>query len=197
VKAKMERFVTLATGNRVGPNVGYVTALDMAWQMGRIGRWTGAGECFWSDMLHSFVVADLCPDYLKCHALIHDSPECVGNDVPSPMKTAATRRMEHKIMRRTWKGLMLRELTKEEEAIIKVGDNRARNGEAWVIGNDGNRTSYPDRDGYAEKLVQQYLAEFPYKETIERTGRGPREFLARFHKYWAMSHICVTPYQGS
>ena len=100
-------FVTLASGQRCGRTWGHVTVLDMAWQMGRICRWTGAGEHFWSDMLHSFVVADLSPDFLKCHALIHDSPECVGNDVPKPVKTDETKAMEDDIMDRTLEALRL------------------------------------------------------------------------------------------
>jgi hypothetical protein len=183
-----EKYVSLATGTKVSRNHGFPNVLDMAWQMGRICRWTGAGEFFWSDMLHSFVVADLVSEpWLKCHALIHDGCECVGNDVPSPVKSDETRKIEHAIMERTWHGLGLWRLNAAEEAVIKVADNRARNGEAWVIGNDGNRGSYPDRDKEAEYLVTMYLNDFPYTQTIERGGQGPREFLKRYHEYWRLA----------
>jgi hypothetical protein len=156
----------------------------MAWQMGRICRWTGSGDEFWSDMLHSFVVADLVHvPWLKAHALIHDSPECVGNDVPAPVKTKATRRMEDAIMERTWDALELPHLTTDEKSIIKVADVRALHGEAWVVGNAGNRCSYPKRDLLAEALVRHYFELYPYRETIERTGTGPKEFVARYERY--------------
>lgn len=170
---------------RCGRTEGHVDVKSMAWQMGRLCRWTGAGDEFWSDMLHSFVVADLVSeDWLKCHALIHDSPECVGNDVPAPVKSDETRAIEDAIMSRTLKALYLPELSSQEWRIIKAADIRALQGEAWVVGNKGNRNSYPNRDREAEELVRGYLNEFPYRETIERTGRGPAEFVKRYRKYW-------------
>lgn len=184
-------FVTLATGNRCGRAWGHVTVLDMAWQMGRICRWTGGGEHFWSDMLHSFVVADFVEDRLKVYALIHDSPECVGNDVPKPMKTDEHKAGEDAIMNRTLEALRLKPLSEEDKAQIKVADNRARNGEAWVVGNVGNRLSYPDRDLESERVVAYYLKKFPYRQTIERNGRGPKEFIRRYELYrkmW-MAHV--------
>lgn len=181
-------YVSLASGLRCGKTEGHVDIHSMAWQMGKICRWCGAGDEFWSDLLHSFVVADLIKQpWLKCHALIHDSPECVGNDIPAPMKTDETRAWEHAIMVRTLDALFLPQLTEEEYAIIKVADNRAMYGEAWVVGNDGNRNSYPNRDLQAEALVRGYLSVFPYRETIERTGTGPKEFIKRFWKYWLVA----------
>lgn len=178
-------YISLASGLRCGKTEGYVDVQSMAWQMGKICRWCGAGDEFWSDLLHSFVVADLVQeDWLKCHALIHDSPECVGNDIPAPMKIDETRNYEHAIMARTLTSLHMPQLTDEQKAIIKVADNRALYGEAWVVGNDGNRNSYSERDFEAEALVRRYLNQFPYRETIERTGTGPTEFIKRFWKYW-------------
>lgn len=186
-------YVTLATGNRCGKLTGFVSVQDMAWQMGRICRWTGAGDEFWSDMLHSFVVADLVHvPWLKAYALIHDSPECVGNDVPAPVKTKATRRMEDLIMERTWNALGLPHLTPDEKAIIKVADIRALHGEAWVVGNAGNRCSYPVRDSLAERLVQHYFKLYPYRETIERDGTGPKEFVARYERYALLASAYAT-----
>ena len=183
-----EKFVTLASGNRISENHGFISALDMAWQMGRICRWNGAGEHFWSDLLHSFVVADLVEhDWLKCHALIHDCAECAGNDVPAPFKTDERRRVEHLITVRTWDGLGLYHLNEAQEAIIKRADNRSRNAEAWVVGNDGNRASYPKRDEQAEGVVRKYLLEYPPADTIKRDGQSAREFMKRFHEYWRMA----------
>lgn len=180
--------VSLASGLKCGRNMGHVDVASMGWQLGRLCRWTGAGDQFWSVLLHSFVVADLVrEDWLKCHALIHDSPECVGNDVPSPMKSDDTRAYEDAIMARTLPALFLPRLSEEERRIIKVADVRAMHGEAWVIGNDGNRNSYPDRDFEVEALVRCYLSQFPYRETIERSGRGPAEFVKRFWKYWLLA----------
>lgn len=179
-----EKFCTLVTGNRVSRNFGYVTVLDMAWQLGRIVRWTGAGSDFFSVMLHSFVVADLVKQrHLKCHALIHDSPECVGSDVPSPVKTDETRRIEEGIMGRTLDAHLLPRLSAEDKAIIKTADNRSKCAEAWVVGNAGNRISYPMRDLDAEKVVKAYTRKFHYTDTIERHGKGPQEFLLRFERY--------------
>lgn len=181
-------YISLASGLRCGKTEGYVDVMSMAWQMGRICRWCGAGDEFWSDLLHSFVVADFVKqEWLKCHALIHDSPECVGNDIPAPMKTDEVREYEHAIMERTCDALFLPRLTEEERRIVKNADNRALHGEAWVIGNDGNRNSYPERDLEAEAVVRAYFVEFPYRETIERNGTGPREFVKRFWKYWLIA----------
>lgn len=158
----------------------------MAFQLGRIPRWVGGGTEFFSVMLHSFIVADLVPSYLKAHALIHDSPECVGNDLPSPIKTDATRAMESAIFDRSCSALRLGVLTTDEKLIIKEADRRSLRGEAWVVGNDGHRQVYSDRDYQAELLVSYYLNTFHYTETIERDGAGVEEFFVRYEEYNAI-----------
>lgn len=180
------KFISLASGTKANNDFGSPTALDMAWSMGRICRWIGAGTHFYSDMLHSFAVADMAPDYLKLHFLIHDGPECIGNDVPSPVKSDATKSAEHKIYSRMLSALGLPELTQLEYALLKQADNRTAAGEAWVVGNAGHRASYPKRDLTAERACRYYLREYPYAETIERSGKGPAEFLRRFHKYYQL-----------
>lgn len=180
------KYISLASGTQANNDEGAPNALDMAWSMGRICRWIGAGTHFYSDMLHSFAVADMAPDYLKLHFLIHDSPECIGNDVPSPVKSAETKAVEHRIFSRTLESLGLPPLSQLEYSLMKHADNRAAVGEAWVVGNAGHRASYPNRDRDAEQLCWHYLRAYPYAETIERGGKGPAEFLRRFHNYYRL-----------
>lgn len=177
------RFVSLPSGQRVNKAFGVVTLFDMAWQLGRICRWVGGGTHFFSVMLHSFAVADMSPDRLKAYALVHELAECVGSDVPAPVKSDHTRALESAITDRTLSYLGLPLLNQDDKAELKRADNRALVGEAWVIGNAGHRVGYPMRDLFAEGVIRKYLKQYPYAETIERHGTGPEEFLRRWLVY--------------
>lgn len=178
-----DNFVTMATGTRVSRTKGSPTIYDMAFQLGRICRWVGALEFYWPVLLHCFVVADVLPPELKVYGLIHDSIECVGNDVPKPMKFWVTSKLEDRLMERIHQALCLPALTNDEQKVIKLADVMVRHAEAWALGNDGQKATYPCRYEGIEDLVGSYRKEFPVLDCVLRDGKGPVEFIRRFREY--------------
>lgn len=177
---------TLAAGTRVTKWIGNPRLLDMAWGVCRIGRWNGTGDHWYSLMNHTFVVSDLCPGHVKIFALLHDAaPECCGNDVPKPMKTKETGEIEEGIFIRTLQYYGIGIPTEEEAGLVKHADIRAAFGEAWIVGNEGQRNTYPLRDYRAEALTAFYRSIYPDAEMIgPRAGlRASTEFLRRFVYY--------------
>ena len=67
---------------------------DIANALGKICRFNGQCNVFYSVAEHSVHVANLVPDHLKLHALMHDGHEGVPlSDIPTPVVNAIIRRM--------------------------------------------------------------------------------------------------------
>jgi hypothetical protein len=72
------------------PNIKDLTefpAEQIARQLGKLCRYTGATPDWWSVARHSLLVAALAPDdpEHKLVALLHDAHECWSGDIPRPM----------------------------------------------------------------------------------------------------------------
>jgi len=183
VKQKPLKYVTLGTGTEVSRVKGAPNPVDMAWALCRICRYGGNLTEWWPVGLHSFAVADLLPPYLKIYGLLHDGPECVGNDVPKPVKLHATSEMEDKILVRTCKALGLRVPTVAEHKLIKAADILTMHGEVWNWGLPNHKRRYPERNTAVEELVLGYHVAYPVTECVNRHGTAPAEFLRRYHEY--------------
>lgn len=177
-------YCTLSTGTRVSADWGSPRVLDMARSIGRICRWVGGGDDWYSVMLHTFVVCDLVPGYVKIYALLHDAaPECVGNDVPKPVKNEETSRMETDIFNRTCRDNGIRIPNYDEWGFIHAADHRAKVAEAWLIGNDGHRARYFMREPMVELLTESYIERYPQADLLSGCGRAAQEFIERFDSY--------------
>jgi 5'-deoxynucleotidase YfbR-like HD superfamily hydrolase len=92
----------------------------------RIVRFSGAYEkFFWPVGLHCLFVADLGPENLAHHLLLHDAAEACVADVPRPMKTNAARAVEGNVQARIYNLLGLNMPNEEEKALIHEADVRA------------------------------------------------------------------------
>lgn len=180
---KKLRYVTLGTGTEVSRTQGAPNPVDMAWALCRVCRYAGNLTEWWPVGLHSFVVADLLPPYLKIYGLLHDGPECVGNDVPKPVKLAATSRMEDAVFTRMCRALGLRLPTAAEHKLIKAADILTLHGEVWNWGLPKHRARYPERNMAVEELVLHYHNTYPVAACVDRQGTAPAEFLRRYHEY--------------
>lgn len=169
------------TGRVAFPN-GAPSIFDFAVQLSRICRYAGAGTRWWPVVLHTFVVCDLLPDYLKGDGLVHDSPEVISNDIPKPFKTDAIETWEVSMLGDIYNSLGWVLPTAEEHAIIKKADRDALCGEVYTVGTQALQQEYP-RCPKAEELVVKYLEAFPPMECITPDGRAPIEFLRRFWIY--------------
>lgn len=176
-------YVTLGTGTEVSRTKGAPNPVDMAWSLFRICRYGGNLTEWWPVGLHSLAVADLLPPYLKIYGLLHDGPECVGSDVPKPVKLRATSEMEDKIFFRTCFAIGLRLPTAAEHLLIKHADVLTMHGEVWNWGLPNHKRRYPARNAAVEELVLGYHNTYPVEECVNRQGTGPAEFLRRYHEY--------------
>lgn len=178
-----KEYVVLFSGTKVAKNWGAPTVVDVAQSLARIPRFAGNGWEWMAVALHTFVVADLLPVPLKVYGLTHDAAECVGNDVPRPVKSAETSMMEDDIQNRFWAALGLPTPSQAHHKMIKRADNAALLGEIWTLGPQALRTDYPERNPRAENMVMDYWKRYPVQDCTARGGPVAREFVRRFSLY--------------
>ena len=77
----------------------------VALTLGRICRFAGNCKTFWPVLIHSLVVADLAPEAVAIHALLHDAAEIYIGDVPSPFKSFLISEFEDSALRSIYKQL--------------------------------------------------------------------------------------------
>lgn len=149
----------------------------------REGRYAGAGLRWFPVGLHSFVVADLLPDRLKFHGLMHDSGECITGDIPSPVKSDENRAFEKFLQTRIYESIGIPEPTEEEHVIIKQADDAALRGEVWAGAGTLALQKVYTRHPEAEGLVLQYMNQYSYADCLDASGLAPIEFLRRYRLY--------------
>lgn len=76
------------------------TLTDIGYSLSRIVRFCGHTKEWYSVMLHSCTVADLVEVRFIPYALLHDAPEAIVSDVPSPWKTGAAKNYEDELLER-------------------------------------------------------------------------------------------------
>lgn len=149
----------------------------------RESRYCGNGELWWNVGLHSFVVADLLPDKLKLHGLLHDQPECITGDTPHTLKTKRQRLFEDMLLERFYAQHDLTLPTKEEHKEIKTADRTAVHGEVWAgCGTHCLATKYDNIPEVCD-LVTKYSRAYTYADCLERDGKAVLEFCRRFVYY--------------
>lgn len=185
--SKPSQVIYSYTGRLVGPNNDVPSLQDISTQLGRICRYAGAGVKFWSVLLHSMVVADLLPPYLKVYGLMHDSTEAIVGDIPRGFKPQEVKEVEALMFDRICESMELPYLDTEGHRLVKEADDRALFGEIWTVGTTGLQSYYPTRDLEAEDLVLKYVIEFPPEETIRPDGLAVLEFNARFRDYKSLA----------
>jgi hypothetical protein len=155
---------------------------DIAIGLSREGRYVGQGTRWYPVILHTFVVCDLLPKRLKGHGLLHDSPEYATGDTPKPLKTDESEAMEDQLLLDIYRSLGFKPPTADQHREIKVADREAQRGEVWTV---GTQALQPQRERHpqAEDLTLKYVAEYPYVECLEASGRAPMEFMRRFREY--------------
>lgn len=164
---------------------GAPTVRDAAISLSRIPRFAGNGWEWFPVAKHCLIVADLLPAPLQIYGLLHDGPECVGSDVPKPVKTAITSRREDAIFERMCLALALPPLDEKTWAIIKRADIDALYGEIHArLGPPGMEIEYEGhRHPRAEKLAHMYHVTWDANQCVDRYGPLQEEFYQRAIKY--------------
>lgn len=73
---------------------------DITIGLSRIPRFAGQTTIKYSVLQHTLVVSELVSKGAKIYALLHDAPEAIVADVPTPWKTESAKIYEEEIMRR-------------------------------------------------------------------------------------------------
>lgn len=130
-----------ASGQQVWPNGtrypqgGAPTIADIAQGLGRMVRFAGQTPIYYTVLCHTLVVADLVDEEYRAFALLHDAPESMIADVPSPWKDDARRALEEQLMERISRTHGLQWPWPEEAAnAVRVADLAAMVAEARVLG---------------------------------------------------------------
>ena len=174
-----QRFV-ITTSGVVGDKIGQLNVLKAAPALGRICRFAGNCNQFWSVLQHSLVVNDLAHDSIKLLALVHDISETVISDIPSPFKIPEMQEIELRIQTRLYSSLGLNP-SEEDFRKLKEADHRAFIGEIGTVATEDLRKIYPGRDLEAEEAVRKYL-NYPIEDSCKKEGKLVGEFVRRFNK---------------
>jgi hypothetical protein len=180
-------FIHTHSGQKVGPGYESPSVEDIAVSLGRICRFAGHGLRYWPVLLHSMIVADLCPVEYRGLALLHDGAEAMISDIPTPFKSNEMKELEKKLLN----SILLQHLTPESYSsfktksddwkIIKLADEEAFLGEVWCVGTKALRDLYPDRCPQAEKLVRKYLRKYKVDDYLNSEGTAIIDFIRRVH----------------
>lgn len=164
------------------PN-GAPSVQTVALSLCRESRYCGNGRWWWNVGLHSFVVADMLPDHLKFHGLVHDQPECITGDIPHDLKTKKQRTLERALLNRFYAAHDVKPPTKEEHELVKLADRRAVNAEVWAgAGTECLKQLYPDAPD-DRAIVVRYLNAYSYEACLDVGGIAVQEFVRRFYEY--------------
>ena len=161
---------------------GAPSLVDIAISLSREGRYVGHGMRWWPVALHSFVVADLLTDEYKFDGLMHDAPESVSGDVPTPCKSDAIEEFEDLRQADIYTSLGVYLPSTEEYGPIKIADRCALCGEVYTVGTQALQDVY-GREPEVEDIIFNYLDKYTYADCLESSGRVPIEFMRRFRKY--------------
>lgn len=137
---------------------------DIAIGLSRMPRFAGQTKLFYTVLLHTFVVSELVTGDARIYALLHDAPEAVVADVPTPWKTNAARAREGELMERicvehhvAWPP------PKDLWAQVEDADAWALSAEAHVLGHPAAEHVWPQDEWHeyhfeAEYKTKAYIA---------------------------------------
>jgi hypothetical protein len=161
---------------------GRIPITDIAVSLCRESRYAGASLYWWPVALHSMVVADLLPNYLKVYGLLHDAEEAILGDIPKPAKTYDIESIGRDLRDQIWQGFDLKALWPADRGLLHLADRRALYGEVWTVGNQHLRDLYP-HDKETEELVWKYFKMYKPEDCIYSWGKAVMDFLDRFEEY--------------
>ncbi len=138
-KTSVEGGVLTYSGSIVGLNFGQPNVVDIAVQGMRQCRFAGALKEWWPVGMHQMLTADIMDRVLDqqdlvLDCLLHDAPEAIFGDTPTPVKTAERRGQEDKLQARIYLNLNITLPTPDQHVVIKEADTLALIAEAVELG---------------------------------------------------------------
>lgn len=131
-------MATTFSGRLVTPgNFGVPSPLDLAVQRGRMPRFAGATDGWWSVLHHVRVLSSFAGELPRALALLHDGEEACTYDTMTTWKTPEQRALERRLERRIQAAYMGRLPTAGEAAAVKRLDMECLRAEMLVLGPPG------------------------------------------------------------
>ncbi len=143
----MPRHITRGGTFVLKTNTGCPSLKDIAFGLGKISRFAGACNGWWTVLQHSLVCHDLAIEYanhrplykeedtvqLALQMLLHDAHECITSDIPSHWKAEETKKDQLDLDKRIYKSLGVDYPLKGELSIISMLDEEALIAEAYTM----------------------------------------------------------------
>jgi len=148
----------------------------------RICRYAGRTKIYWSVLIHSLIVSDICDSPIeKFYALFHDSAtESILNDILHGLKDSDIKELEFFVYCKTLNKWKLPLPDEETKARIHDADVQAYLGEIKTVAPDGHFLQYNKRIPKSiERLTRKYMR---WSDRPGRERREVREFLKRFYR---------------
>jgi hypothetical protein len=144
---------------------------DIAIGLSRMPRFAGQTKQFYTVLLHTFVVSELVEGEARTYALLHDAPEALVADVPTPWKTDAAKGHEEDLIARICaaNGVVWPAPPNLWEEVMWA-DAIALAAEAHVLGHVEAETFWPREKWCA----YTFEAEYKTKAYIASIGGGTR-----------------------
>lgn len=145
------------TGRSVWPENDTAPSLqDIAIGLGRTARFAGQVRFWYPVLAHTIVVSRLVRPKNRIHALLHDAPEAVVGDVPTPWKTDAARANEAELLERIYDELDIKLPGRGAVNDVKRADRKALAAEAHVLGHAAAQRFWPRPNEHAMDLTRSH-----------------------------------------
>lgn len=146
-------------GERVTLNGGSPSIYSIGVSLGRIARFCGHTNKYYTVLCHSLVVSEIMEPELAIYGLMHDAQESLVGDVPTPMKTQVARNRESVLLRNIYlaNGLGWPIPDSIQDAVDEA-DHRALVAEAHVLGHPAAEQFFgKEHDAEAARRTRKYL----------------------------------------
>lgn len=140
---------------------GFPSLTDIGVGLGRMPRFGGMVKEWYPVLAHTFTVASLVPVAARPYALLHDAPEALLGDTPSPWKSPGMNEREEHLLARIIRGNELTYPVPEDIwKDVKTADAIALAAEAKVLG-------FPKPDWFIENYFPDYHNDERVKSVID------------------------------
>lgn len=169
-------------GERVTVQTGAPSIFSIGVSLGRIARFCGHTEHYYTVLAHSLTVAELLPPEFAIHGLLHDAQESLVSDVPTPMKTQVARNREAVLLRNIYISNCLPwPITEEAQELVDEADHTALVAEAHILKHPGAEAQWgTEYDELAGELTKKHLRKA--KDWLDADQAGGR-YSRAFKKY--------------
>lgn len=179
-------------GERVTLTAGAPSINTIGVALGRITRFCGHTQEFYTVLGHVLTVAAIVPDEYAIYGLMHDAQESLVADVPTPMKSQVARNREHNLLKRIYisNGIPWPIPDAAQDA-VDVADEVALIAEAHVLQHPGSIAQWGDEyDKEAGRLTRKHLKKVKDWLDAEKAGKV---FERAFHDALERSGIKPEP----